>query len=280
MPPEPKAKLKRRSSKRELESEYKFDGGHARELEIKRSRGEVSCAECRRLKIKCDKQIPCTSCQRRGCSSLCPNGSLATGQGTRFVLAATEHLHRRISKLSGRIRELEDALAAIHGKHSTQPHPLLDQSLIEATAEEGDGFEKIQVVASEETVDGTSGGGDPIDAFGTLSISDHGISRFFGPTGGSESLLMSNLGSERASSSPTSQPRSAFRNSASPNGKDRDPSSVSPTSTSNSFFSAPRPRLRSHQEATSKQNFRPLSPYSLEPFLSLPLAYHCLRSSP
>ena len=28
--------------------------------------------------------------------------------------------------------------------------------------------------------------GDTIDAFGTLSISEHGISRFFGPTGGSE----------------------------------------------------------------------------------------------
>jgi hypothetical protein len=27
---------------------------------------------------------------------------------------------------------------------------------------------------------------DVIDALGTLSISDHGISRFFGPTGGSE----------------------------------------------------------------------------------------------
>jgi len=39
MPPEPKTKLRRRSSKRELESEYKFDGGHARELEVKRSRG-------------------------------------------------------------------------------------------------------------------------------------------------------------------------------------------------------------------------------------------------
>lgn len=40
---------------------------------------------------------------------------------------------------------------------------------------------------------GAGGGGpggstapDAIDAFGTLSISDHGISRFFGPTGGSE----------------------------------------------------------------------------------------------
>jgi hypothetical protein len=32
--------------------------------------------------------------------------------------------------------------------------------------------------------------GDAIDAFGTLSISEHGISRFFGPTGGSEVISL------------------------------------------------------------------------------------------
>lgn len=31
---------------------------------------------------------------------------------------------------------------------------------------------------------------DAIDAFGTLSISEHGISRFFGPTGGSEVISL------------------------------------------------------------------------------------------
>ena len=38
MPPEPKTKLKRRSSRKEAD-EHRFDGGHARELELKRSRG-------------------------------------------------------------------------------------------------------------------------------------------------------------------------------------------------------------------------------------------------
>jgi len=86
------------------------------EVEIKRARGEISCAECRRfepsvlyilditfvtrLKLKCDKKLPCGSCVRRGCPTICPNGapdtyihlflnvtvplgSLSTGQGTR-----------------------------------------------------------------------------------------------------------------------------------------------------------------------------------------------------
>ncbi|KAH9931591.1 fungal-specific transcription factor domain-containing protein [Fomitopsis serialis] len=56
----------------------------AQEQAFKRARGAISCAECRRLKLKCDKTVPCSSCKRRGCSSICPNGSLTTGQGTRL----------------------------------------------------------------------------------------------------------------------------------------------------------------------------------------------------
>lgn len=222
MPPEQKVKLKRRSSRKELD-EFRFDGTHARELEMKRNRGEVSCAECRRLKIKCDKQIPCQSCQRRGCTALCPNGSLSTGQGTRFVLAATEHLHKRISKLSNRVRQLEDALATLQAKHSSEPHPLLHADLISASQPSNEWNEDVTMDVGDdydEPVAGPSGGvsgaretvgvgradgptrgekvekaGDKevIDAFGTLSISQHGVSRFFGPTGGSESLLLSNM---------------------------------------------------------------------------------------
>ncbi|KAK0205099.1 fungal-specific transcription factor domain-containing protein, partial [Desarmillaria ectypa] len=195
--PAEKTKLKRRASRREVD-EFKFDGTHARELEQKRNRDnyQVSCAECRRLKIKCDKQIPCQSCQRRGCAALCPNGSLATGQGTRFVLAATEHLHRRIAKLSGRIRQLEDALSSLHSQHSTDRHPLLQDELIfneEHTAEENGASDDATAQPPAEV----------IDAFGTLSISDHGISRFFGPTGGCESLLIASSQTSPTSSAPS-----------------------------------------------------------------------------
>lgn len=181
--------------------EYRYDGTHGRELEMKRSRGEVSCAECRRLKIKCDKQIPCQSCLRRGCASLCPNGSLATGQGTRFVLAATEHLHRRIAKLSSRIRQLEDALAGLQAKHSADPHPLLHDDLVSTDElreglrdEGGDSMDDSSPAPIGQT-------GEVIDALGTLSISDHGISRFFGPTGGSESLLLASISNNHPSPS-------------------------------------------------------------------------------
>ncbi|KAJ6606856.1 hypothetical protein B0H10DRAFT_2439911 [Mycena sp. CBHHK59/15] len=228
---------------------------HSRELEVKRNRGEVSCAECRRLKIKCDKQIPCQSCVRRGCAALCPNGALATGQGTRFVLAATEHLHRKIARMGERIRALEDALTRLSGGH-----PLLEGgedfglSVPEpgagagngggnaggnGSAGEGDGWTPQGVVLDPAA----SAGGDVIDAFGTLSISDHGISRFFGPTGGCESLLLANI--------PSSPSASASASASSPSSLSlsRSSQSLSPPST---HASAPTsPLSRSHQSHPS-----------------------------
>lgn len=38
----------------------------------------TSCAECRRLKIKCDRNIPCGGCQKRGCGDLCPEESIGS----------------------------------------------------------------------------------------------------------------------------------------------------------------------------------------------------------
>ncbi|KAF9523896.1 hypothetical protein CPB83DRAFT_862092 [Crepidotus variabilis] len=87
---------------------------------------KLSCAECRRLKLKCDRVFPCQSCVKRGCGSLCPEGALTSGRGSRFILANTEQLHDKIVELSGRVRQLEDALA-----HSSDvPHPLLNANLL------------------------------------------------------------------------------------------------------------------------------------------------------
>jgi hypothetical protein len=95
------------------------------DLALRRQRGEVACAECRRLKIRCDRGLPCGSCVRRECSSLCPLGTNTTGEGTRFVLAATEHLHNEIGALRERVHVLEMALGGLHGARTGGPHPLL-----------------------------------------------------------------------------------------------------------------------------------------------------------
>ncbi|KAF9819341.1 hypothetical protein IEO21_02229 [Rhodonia placenta] len=181
-PPRLNAAARHRRATRNESAELKTDLVSAREIELKRSRGEISCAECRsaslwNAQIRCDKSIPCQSCQRRGCASLCPNGSLATGQGTRFVLAATEHLHRRIAKMSERVRQVEDALAILQAKCSNQPHPLLSGGRASSVDPDDDSPDLEPAQTSPLNV---------TDTFGMLSISNSGVSTFFGPTGGVE----------------------------------------------------------------------------------------------
>ncbi|EED78792.1 predicted protein [Postia placenta Mad-698-R] len=165
----------------------------AQEQEFKRARGAISCAECRRLKLKCDKTVPCSSCKRRGCSSICPNGSLTTGQGTRFILADTDRLHRKIAEMSDRIRQLEDALAILQSSVTRDLHPLLVQDLLKIKS----GLElhsaaHLQGRVAHSDDDGEQGDEESqyIDAFGTLAVRDDGAAMFYGRSAGSESLLL------------------------------------------------------------------------------------------
>ncbi|RDB15331.1 putative transcriptional regulatory protein C1F7.11c [Hypsizygus marmoreus] len=85
----------------------------------------LSCCECRRLKLKCDRNFPCASCKKRGCAEICPEGVLVSGKGTRFILANTEQLHTKIHEMSDRIRHLEEALEELQAHH-----PLLASELL------------------------------------------------------------------------------------------------------------------------------------------------------
>ncbi|KIK57141.1 hypothetical protein GYMLUDRAFT_98786 [Collybiopsis luxurians FD-317 M1] len=88
----------------------------------------LSCRECRRLKLKCDRDFPCQSCRKRGCGDICPEGTLTSGKGSRFILANTGQLHAKISQLSDRVRQLEDALRE---ECCPRQHPLLAPELLQ-----------------------------------------------------------------------------------------------------------------------------------------------------
>ncbi|KAF8802362.1 hypothetical protein BYT27DRAFT_7173121 [Phlegmacium glaucopus] len=145
----------------------------------KRIRGEIACAECRRLKIRCDKTVPCSTCVKRGCGVLCPNGTIPPGEGSRFVMAATDHLHHKLRRLEMRMGYLEDALAIIHSSESDRPHPLFGLP-DDAEEEEGHLFKAV----SEEPL-------PPTNALGTLCPDAQGGSHPYRPSGGSETLSMS-----------------------------------------------------------------------------------------
>ncbi|KAI0741490.1 fungal-specific transcription factor domain-containing protein [Daedaleopsis nitida] len=167
--------------------------------EKKRKRGatRLSCAECRRLKLRCDRAIPCGSCVKRGCAAICPDGSLTTGKGNRyvstpppappltsfslsaprFVLASTQDLHEKINQLANRVRELEDALRASHVQHSLEPHPLLSEDLLRIKAP----IQRENLINSGlASPSSDEPGADVVDSFGSLAISDTGRTNYFG----------------------------------------------------------------------------------------------------
>ncbi|KAF7970134.1 hypothetical protein HWV62_24900, partial [Athelia sp. TMB] len=94
--------------------------------------------------------------------------------GSRFVLADTEQLHRTVSEMSQRIRQLEEALAILQSGVSTETHALLTENLL--SIKYGLDSQPRQEPAIMET----------IDASGTLTIGDSGESRYFGASAGSE----------------------------------------------------------------------------------------------
>lgn len=87
--------------------------------------------------------------------------------------------------MSERIRQLEDALEISEAARTSAPHPLLREELL-AIKRGVDDFKfgtANQVDPEQEA--------DVLNALGTLTISDRGVSRFIGPSGGSEVSLTS-----------------------------------------------------------------------------------------
>ncbi|KAF8215723.1 fungal-specific transcription factor domain-containing protein [Mycena galopus ATCC 62051] len=171
----------------------------------KPGRVPTSCAECRRLKLRCDKNVPCGKCVSRGCGSICPDGHLTSGKGNRLVLANTEELHHRIERLCSRIRDLEDGLRHLQEAVSDRPHPLLRPDLLnlktsswppqcasEGTSPSSDSRNSASTPVTGDSPDPTQSRTEEenlIDAFGTLTIGLHGEASFLGQTARSEYLF-------------------------------------------------------------------------------------------
>ncbi|KAF7783869.1 transcriptional regulator family: Fungal Specific TF [Agaricus bisporus var. burnettii] len=175
------------------------DKGKQQKPRKKPGRVPTSCAECRRLKLRCDRNIPCEKCVSRGCGSICPDGALTPGKNNRMILANTDELHDRIDHLTSHIRELEGALRTLQASVSNDPHPLLQKELFHdlpplsvplrsSTSSSGDPIpssEEIFTIPSPKTSTNAPMDPDPTahsDFCGTLSLSEHGQSSFFGST--------------------------------------------------------------------------------------------------
>ncbi|EPT00931.1 hypothetical protein FOMPIDRAFT_1162266 [Fomitopsis schrenkii] len=162
----------------------------------KRRNAPLSCAECRRLKLRCSRVFPCTSCVKKGCAAICPDGHLTTGKGNRFVLANTEALHDKITQLSTRVRQLEDALQESHSKTSLEGHPLLSEELLQIKR-------PLERESQEDSPQrGEAEAAEVIDAVGSLSITDSGHTKFYGTTANAWYLLQNEEAEEATFENP------------------------------------------------------------------------------
>ncbi|KAH8814793.1 fungal-specific transcription factor domain-containing protein [Flagelloscypha sp. PMI_526] len=154
-------------------------------LDIRRFRHEISCAECKRLKLKCDRKTPCSSCTRRGCATICPYGTLEPShQRGRMIVSDSSPLHQQIDTLGQRIKDLEEAVAAFSPQSALlQPH-LLKIKFPPAPFELPNA--SIPPKAEPEEPESVN----VVEMFGSLSIGDEGESKYFGSSAAIETLLM------------------------------------------------------------------------------------------
>ncbi|KIJ24919.1 hypothetical protein M422DRAFT_274194, partial [Sphaerobolus stellatus SS14] len=162
-----------------------------------------SCAECRRLKLRCDRVFPCESCRKRNVAALCPNasrparGEPARHTSTRLIkvirLLAEDavKLSKSIAELTNRCRQLEDALRILQAKHHNEPHPLLDNTVL--------ALPRVDALNPHNNNNNNNGSHDEEedeldavqDSLGTLRIDGMGNSNFLGRTAGMHMLLQS-----------------------------------------------------------------------------------------
>ncbi|KAG1769517.1 hypothetical protein EV702DRAFT_1140943 [Suillus placidus] len=138
----------------------------------------LSCAECRRSKLKCDRVFPCQSCIRRGCANICPEGTLAATKGNKVLMAHAQRLSEQVKTMAGRIKELEEALheSQKSNRGGIEPHPLLQTP---SQSHEHAELPELRTIYDDEVHDIS-------ESIGSLSIDDNGRTKYHGESVGSE----------------------------------------------------------------------------------------------
>lgn len=105
-----------------------------------------------------------------------------------FVLADTDRLHNKITEMSARIRQLEDALAVSHSITSSDSHCLLQRDLLQIKSIIDLHSAIEQANENEETAEWDDS--RVLDTFGTLALRDDGASTFYGRSAGHEVRIL------------------------------------------------------------------------------------------
>ncbi|KZV93842.1 hypothetical protein EXIGLDRAFT_835432 [Exidia glandulosa HHB12029] len=161
-----------------MPSHFSMDGQRSDQPSLARRHAPTSCAECRRLRLRCDKKVPCSTCVKRGCPNVCPDGTLPKGQvqGKRLVMTDTRQLYEKIESMRNRISKLEQAIADLRASRQDVP----------ATRVHHSQSSDNQEVPVDDQLS---------DLFGTLTIGEH--SSFFGPHAASRYFIFSKFDSDK-----------------------------------------------------------------------------------
>ncbi|KAH6916233.1 fungal-specific transcription factor domain-containing protein, partial [Coprinopsis sp. MPI-PUGE-AT-0042] len=136
----------------------------------------LSCAECRRSKLKCDRIFPCQSCVRRGCAGICPEGTLAATKGNKVLMAHAQRLQEQVKTLTAECNDLRAQLTAAGIKHEPR---------LSSTPQVGLGESSGQGMRMDHDHHDQNHHSDSI---GSLSIGVNGQSKYHGESAGSEYL--------------------------------------------------------------------------------------------
>ncbi|KAJ3551352.1 hypothetical protein NM688_g4752 [Phlebia brevispora] len=165
--------------------------------EDRRKRGEIACAECRRLKYHVQRALV------EGARHYAQTEYYRLGTTVgKFVSKSKEHLERKLAKMEERMRNLEDALAIAQAAETNERHPLLavpwriDDDEDERQPSEQDDKESLDSHAL-------------VESFGTLHVDErHRTVRFFGPAGEAEAKLASKRSQQGAAPNEADEPLS------------------------------------------------------------------------
>ncbi|WWC71752.1 uncharacterized protein I206_105711 [Kwoniella pini CBS 10737] len=150
----------------------------------KNGRPSVSCAECRRSKLRCSKTWPCTECQRRGCPDICPNGTVSKRRTMRNIIEENNELKDRLTQsvntnnpsTSNHTVNITaaDAFSTFPSPPIIQERtPTFDLGIISDTYDSNLGTTTRTTLLNPNL---------SVPPVGQLSIGSGGRSKFFGPT--------------------------------------------------------------------------------------------------
>ncbi|OWZ45798.1 hypothetical protein C361_02913 [Cryptococcus neoformans Tu259-1] len=165
----------------------------------RKKRKPLNCAECRRLKLKCDREVPCSNCKRRGCTSQCWGVDMDDHQNddrhsfsSHYDKANTSNQTATLGVSQGETGVAREQISVSDGDRSSRfpegPSEILPTFVPSATSVHFAASQPPASSLSPHSLPGSDRTAFQERSFGSLRIGRDGRSRYLGPTAASQWL--------------------------------------------------------------------------------------------